>query len=68
MNSMRWYIWIVLVVFACVLGAGRMSTRIQNTAITVLSDDLDSFTPVNVGSVDFYTADFQLEIPHQQDI
>jgi len=63
MNNMRWYIWIVLVVFVCVLGAGCMSTRIQNTAITVLSDDLDSFTPVNVGSVDFYTADFQLENP-----
>ena len=40
-----------------------MSTRIQNTAITVISDDLDSFTPLNVGSVDFYSADFQIENP-----
>jgi hypothetical protein len=34
-----------------------------NTAITVTSDNLDSFTPVNTGSVDFYTADFRLENP-----
>jgi hypothetical protein len=60
---MRWYIWIVLVLFVCVFGAGCLSSRAPNTAITVASDDLDSFIPVNVGSVDFYTADFRLENP-----
>lgn len=28
-----------------------------------MSGDLDSFTPVNTGSVDFYSADFQVENP-----
>ena len=37
--------------------------RTPNTAIMVTSNDLDSFTPVNTGSVDFYTADFRLENP-----
>ncbi|MGA2161597.1 MAG: hypothetical protein ABSG28_05290 [Methanoregula sp.] len=60
---MRWYFWIVLVLFVCVFGAGCLSSRAPNTAITVASDDLDSFIPVNVGSVDFYTADFRLENP-----
>ncbi len=57
---MRWYIWALVLVISCVVGAGCMSTRIQNTAITVISGDLDSFTPLNVGSVDFYSADFQI--------
>ena len=60
---MRWYIWALVLVIACAFGAGCMSTRIQNTAITVISDDLDAFTPLNVGSVDFYSADFQIENP-----
>jgi len=63
MKNMRWYFWIVLVLFVCVLGACCVSSRTPNTAITVTSDDLDSFTPVNTGSVDFYTADFRLENP-----
>ena len=63
MNGMRWYFWVVLVLFVCVVGAGCVSSPVPNTAITVTSDDLDSFTPVNVGSVDFYTADFRLENP-----
>ncbi|HVP97530.1 hypothetical protein [Methanoregula sp.] len=60
---MRWYIWILALVVICILGAGCTSTRIQNTAITVMSDNLDSFTPVNTGSFDFYTTDFQIENP-----
>jgi len=60
---MRWYIWALVLVIACAFGAGCMSTRIQNTAITVISGDLDSFIPLNVGSVDFYSADFQVENP-----
>ncbi|MGA2698669.1 MAG: hypothetical protein ABSE74_03415 [Methanoregula sp.] len=63
MKGMRWYFWIVLVLFVCIVCAGCVSSPVPNTAITVTSDDLDSFTPVNVGSVDFYTADFQLENP-----
>jgi hypothetical protein len=63
MKSMRWYFWIVLVLFVCVFSACCVSSRTPNTAITVMSGDLDSFTPLNVGSVDFYTADFQIENP-----
>ncbi len=60
---MRWYLWILLLLFACVLGAGCISSRAQNNEITVISNDLDSFTTINVGSVDFYTADFRIENP-----
>lgn len=63
MNGMRWYLWIMLVLFVCVFGAGCLSSRAQNTQITVLSEELDSFNPVNIGSFDFYTADFRVENP-----
>ncbi|WP_292427007.1 hypothetical protein [Methanoregula sp.] len=59
---MRWYGWIVLALCLCMLGVGCVS-KAPNTAITVTSDDLDSFTPVNTGSVDFYTTDFRIENP-----
>ena len=60
---MRGYAWIVLVMVVCTIGAGCISSQVQNTAIQVTTDTLDSFNPVNVGSVDFYTADFRVENP-----
>ncbi|MFY9981241.1 MAG: hypothetical protein WAK75_01590 [Methanoregula sp.] len=60
---MRWYIWALVLVIACALGAGCLSSRGQNTQITVMSEELDSFNPVNVGSFDFYTADIRVENP-----
>ncbi|MFA5236748.1 MAG: hypothetical protein WC362_02705 [Methanoregula sp.] len=59
---MRWCCWIVMVLCCLLLTAGCVS-RSQNTAITVTSDKLDDFTPINTGSVDFYTADFRIENP-----
>jgi hypothetical protein len=53
------------VVLSLLLVAGCVS-RAPNTAITVTSDNLDDFTPVNTGSVDFYTADFRIENPTNQ--
>ena len=61
-DSMRWCGWIVLVLCLCMLGTGCVS-RAPNTAITITSDNLDDFTPINTGSVDFYTADFRIENP-----
>jgi len=55
--------WNLIMVAAFLLATGCTSSRITNTAITVMSGDLDSFTPVNTGSVDFYSADFQVENP-----
>src|SRR5208337_1348914 len=63
MKNMRCHFWIVLVVIVCVFGTCCVSSRMPTTAITVTSDNLDSFTPVNTGSVDFYTADFRFENP-----
>jgi hypothetical protein len=60
---MRGYIWIVLLALICAICAGCLSGSVQNTAIQVTTDTLDSFNPVNVGSFDFYTADFQVENP-----
>ena len=61
-DGMRWCGWIVLALCFCMLGVGCVS-RAPNPVITVTSDDLDSFTPVNTGSVDFYTTDFRIENP-----
>ncbi|MFA6364043.1 hypothetical protein [Methanoregula sp.] len=61
-DMMRGCWWIVIVVLALLLAAGCVS-RAPNTAITVTSDNLDDFTPVNTGSVDFYTVDFRIENP-----
>ena len=60
---MHWYNWIVLLVLICAIFAGCISSSVQNTAIQVTTDTLDSFNPVNVGSFDFYTADFKVENP-----
>ena len=60
---MQGNVLIVILVLVCTIEAGCTSTRVQNTAIQVTSDTLDSFNPVNVGSVDFYTADFRVENP-----
>ena len=59
---MRWSGWIVLALCLCMLSTGCVS-RAPSTAITVTSDNLDDFTPINTGSVDFYTADFRIENP-----
>ncbi|MFZ2073825.1 MAG: hypothetical protein WAU64_05050 [Methanoregula sp.] len=55
--------WILVMVAAFLLAAGCISSRITNTAITVTTDELDNFVPVNTGSFDFYTMDFQVENP-----
>jgi len=55
--------WILVMVAAIMLAAGCISSRITNTAITVTTDELDNFVPVNTGSFDFYTTDFQVENP-----
>ena len=55
--------WILVMVVAFLLAAGCISSRITNTAITVTTDELDNFVPVNTGSFDFYTMDFQVENP-----
>jgi len=54
---------ILVIAAAFLLAAGCVSTRITNTAITVTTDELDNFFPVNTGSVDFYTTDFQVANP-----
>ena len=55
--------WILIMAAALLLTAGCVSSRITNTAITVTTDELDNFIPVNTGSFDFYTTDFQVENP-----
>ena len=55
--------WILVMAVAFLLAAGCISSRITNTAITVTTDELDNFVPVNTGSFDFYTTDFQVENP-----
>ena len=55
--------WILVMAAALLLAAGCVSSRITNTAITVTTDELDNFVPVNTGSFDFYTTDFQVENP-----
>ena len=62
MGTLKNCFLIVLVVLSLLLVAGCVS-RAPTTAITVASDNLDDFTPVNTGSVDFYTADFRIENP-----
>jgi hypothetical protein len=61
-DTMRRCWWIVVLVLSLLITAGCVS-RSPNTEITVTSDNLDDFTPINTGSVDFYTADFQIENP-----
>lgn len=58
----NWY-WILVVAAIFLLAAGCLSSRAPAPEITVTSDDLDNFVPVNTGSVDFYTADFRIENP-----
>jgi hypothetical protein len=55
--------WTLVMAAALLLAAGCISSRMSNTAITVTTDELDNFVPVNTGSVDFYTTDFQVENP-----
>ena len=55
--------WILVMTAAFLLAAGCVSSRITNTAITVTTDELDNFVPVNTGSFDFYTTDFQVTNP-----
>ena len=55
--------WILVMAAALLLAAGCISSRMTNTAITVKTEDLDNFIPVNTGSFDFYTSDFQVENP-----
>ena len=50
-------------VYVCVCLVPAVSPGPRTQAITVTSDNLDDFTPVNTGSVDFYTADFRIENP-----
>lgn len=44
------------------LGAGCVSTA-HNPHITVRSTDIDSLSPVNLGSLDVYTANFRIANP-----
>jgi len=55
--------WMLIVAGALLLAAGCISSRMTNTAIIVTTDELDNFIPVNAGSVDFYTTDFEVENP-----
>jgi hypothetical protein len=55
--------WILVMAVALLIAAGCISSRMTNTAITVTTDELDNFVPVNTGSFDFYTTDFQVENP-----
>jgi hypothetical protein len=55
--------WILVMAAAFLLVAGCVSSRITNTGITVTTDELDNFVPVNTGSFDFYTTDFQVANP-----
>ena len=55
--------WILVMAAAFLLVAGCVSSRITNTGITVTTDELDNFVPVNTGSFDFYTTDFQVVNP-----
>ncbi|MDD1701862.1 MAG: hypothetical protein LUQ31_02630 [Methanoregula sp.] len=59
---MRRFCTILLVVMALVLVCGCVGSY-PNPYVVVKSDTLDSFDPVNTGSVDFYTADVRIENP-----
>ena len=60
---MRNRYWLFVIAAALLLVAGCVSSRAPTTEITVTSEDLDNFVPVNTGSVDFYTAEFHIENP-----
>jgi len=61
--EMKWYSLVLIFLFLFSLGAACLSAKMQNADIQVNSDDLDSFTPTNVGTVDFYTVNVRVENP-----
>jgi len=56
---------LVILLIIGVSGAGCVS-RSPNPDITVTSPDIDDMTPVNAGSFDIYTAEFQIKNPANQ--
>ena len=60
---MKWYFFVLAVLLLFAFVAGCILLRSQNNEIQVTSDTLDSFNPVTVGSVDFYTTNIRVENP-----
>ena len=56
---------LVILLIIGVSGAGCVS-RSPNPDITVTSPDIDDMAPVNAGSFDIYTAEFQIKNPTNQ--
>jgi hypothetical protein len=58
----------LLCVFMLIIGVSGTGcvSRSPNPDITVTSPDIDDMTPVNAGSFDIYTAEFQIKNPTNQ--
>jgi len=55
--------WQLLLVLVILLGSTGCVSQPHNREITVTSPDIDSLTPVNIGSVDVYSPEFRIANP-----